>query len=212
AGRVADQRMVGYVRVELGDPQEAALWFGRAAASGDAESAYNLGLLLIAERGDIAGGRHWLRQAALSGHRQAGLELGTLLSLTGRGDDVEQWCDEQRTPASDQPTFDHPVDPELTARAELAVAACGRRGGPELAVADLIEVLGTWDLVTRVLRDPFDAVTWLTRHSGLRMSAVQHLRSVCVTLTRPGTAPWPTGTEIEQVLGTARALRRRLDL
>jgi hypothetical protein len=146
----------------------------------------------------------------MKGHPQAALELGTLLSVIGRAEE-EQWPAEQ-WPAEPAAAWSRPAEPELTARAELAAAACGRRDGPVLDVADLTEILATWDLVTRLLRDPFDAVTWLTRRSGLHSGALEHLNSVRVTLIRPGTAPWPTPIEIEHVLATARELRKRLNL
>ncbi|MET7465012.1 sel1 repeat family protein, partial [Nonomuraea sp. NPDC005501] len=102
------------------------------------------------------------------------------------------------------------TEPELAARAELAAAATGRRGGVALAVHELSELLGTWDLVTRPLRDHTDVVRWLVERSGLHASAVEHFASVRGTLLRPGSSPWPSQGEVEHVLATARDLRRRL--
>lgn len=197
--------MAGFVCVELSDSQGASHWFGRAAASGDAESAFNFGLLLIAELGDLQGGQHWFRQAALAGHRRAAMELGGLLSATGQPHEAEKWLADPPPP-----TWDRLAEPELSARAELAAAATGRRGGVTLKVRDLTEILGTWDLLTRPLRDHADVVAWLVERSGLHASAVEHLASVRATILRPGTSPWPTCSEVEHVLATARDLRLRL--
>jgi TPR repeat protein len=198
--------MAGFVCVELADPQSATHWFGRAATAGDPEAAYNYGLLLIAEHDDLAGGRNWFRQAAMRGHYRAAMELGTLQSVLGQADG-EEWL---RDPPP--PYWDRPAEPELTARAELAVTAAGRRGGVTAGAADLVEILGTWDLITRRLRDPLDPVTWLTRKSGLHATAIEHLSSVRMTIVRPGSAPWPTPAEVEHVLATTRDLRKRLGL
>jgi hypothetical protein len=75
-----------------------------------------------------------------------------------------------------------------------------------------MEILGTWDLVTRPLHDHADVLGWLAQRSGLHSSAVEHLASVRGTLLRPGSAPWPSPGEIEHVLATARDLRQRLGL
>ncbi len=142
------------------------------------------------------------------GHQGAATELSTLQSVIGaRHAEAPRWTADQVAPV-----WDRPVEPELVARAELAVAAAGRRGGTMLRMADLTEILGTWDLLTRRLREPIDVVAWLTEKSGLHAAAVEHLSSVRMTLLRPGTAPWPTPAEIEHVLATSRQLRKRLGL
>ncbi|NUP66210.1 MAG: sel1 repeat family protein, partial [Nonomuraea sp.] len=182
-------------------------WFGRAAAGGDAESAFNYGRLLIAEFGDLAGGRHWFRQAARAGHHEAAVELGGLLTVAGELGEAEEWLADPPPPA-----WTRTAEPELAARAELAASATGRRGGVSLAVPDLTEVLGTWDLVTRPLHDHSDVIGWLVERSGVHQSAVEHLASVRGTLLRPGGAPWPSTGEIHHVLATARDLRRRLGM
>jgi TPR repeat protein len=197
--------MAGFVCVELGDTAAASHWFGRAAAGGDAEAAYNYGLLLIAEFGDLAGGRHWFRQAAQAGHHEAAVELGGLLSVAGEHGEAQAWLSDPPPPA-----WARPAEPELTARAELAAAAIGRGGGEPPAVADLAEVLSTWDVVTRPLHDHSDVVAWLVARSGVHLSAVEHLASVRGTLLRPGSSPWPGQGELQHVLTTARDLRRRL--
>jgi hypothetical protein len=197
--------MAGFVCVELSDCAAASHWFGRAAAGGDAESAFNYGLLLIAEFGDLAGGQHWFRQAARAGHHGAAVELGGLLSVAGEHGEAQEWLSDPPPPV-----WDRPAEPELAARAELASAATGRRGRVPLAVADLTEVLATWDLVTRPLHDHSDVIGWLVERSGVHTSAIEHLASVRGTLLRPGGAPWPGTGEIEHVLATARNLRRRL--
>jgi hypothetical protein len=55
-------------------------------------------------------------------------------------------------------------------------------------------------------------VAWVAEATGLHVPAVEHLLSVRATLLRPGTGPWPTPTEVEHVLGTARDLRRGLGM
>ncbi|MFD2355430.1 hypothetical protein ACFSTC_48410 [Nonomuraea ferruginea] len=81
-----------------------------------------------------------------------------------------------------------------------------------LEVAELNEILGTWDLVTRPLLDHGEVIAWLVARSGLHASAVEHLASVRGTLLRPGSAPWPSPVEVAHVLSTARELRGRLGL
>ncbi len=195
AGRLEDQRMAGFVCVELGDARGASHWFGRGAAGGDAESAFNFGLLLIAEFGDLGGGQHWFRQAALAGHHGAAVELGGLLSAAGRRSEAEEWLADPPPP-----TWDRPAEPELMARAELAAAATGRRGGVALAVPELAEILGTWDLVTRPLHDHADVIDWLVNQS----------RPACQRRRAPGLGarhPAPAGQRpvAEPRRGAARA-------
>ncbi|MEV4889828.1 sel1 repeat family protein, partial [Nonomuraea sp. NPDC055795] len=156
---------------------------------------------------DLAGGQHWFRQAALSGHHRAAMELGGLLSAAGHNHEAEQWLADPP-----QPTWDRLAEPELHARAELAAAATGRRSGVPLSVPELTEILGTWDLVTRPLRDHADVVVWLVERSGLHAGAIDHLASIRTTLIRPGSAPWPSPGEVTHVLATARDLRTRLGL
>jgi hypothetical protein len=79
-------------------------------------------------------------------------------------------------------------------------------------VADLAEVLATWDLVTRPLHDHSDVLAWLVERSGAHASAVEHLASVRGALVRPGSAPWPSPGELQHVLVTARDLRWRLGI
>lgn len=57
----------------LGDYQEAA-------AAGDTEAAFDLGVLLTkSDPPDLVGARHWWEQAATAGHAGAALNLGVLL-------------------------------------------------------------------------------------------------------------------------------------
>lgn len=204
AGHTESQRMAGLVCVEMGERAAAGYWFGLAAGAGDPEAAYNLGLLLVAEHGDFTGARHWLRLAAARGHRRAAAELRDMLGARRH--------EEPALLDPPPPYWDRPVDPELSARAELAVFAAGRRGDPAPSHRDLIEILGTWDLVIRGMPEQADPVGRLAETSGLHRTSIEHLCSVRATLLRPGTAPWPTPAEVAHVLVTARNLRKGLGL
>jgi hypothetical protein len=104
------------------------------------------------------------------------------------------------------------LDPQSAARAELAAAAAGRRGATPIDPADLIEILGTWEQVTRRLREPLDPMSWLAAKDDLHTTALEHLTALRETLLRPGSAPWPTHAEVRQALAVARHLRARLSL
>ena len=136
----------------------------------------------------FSGGQHWFRQAARAGHHRAAVELASLLSAAGFSQEAERWLSDPPSPI-----WDRTAEPELVARAELAAAAVSRRGGAPLKVGDLTEILGTWDLVTRPLRDHTDVVAWLTEQSGLPPGAIEHLaRSgprCSVPAAPPGRAP-----------------------
>ncbi|MBB4914410.1 tetratricopeptide repeat protein [Streptosporangium saharense] len=198
AGRTGDQRMAGFVCLELGDVPAARRWFGRAAAGGDPEGAFTLGLLLIAEDDDLPGGLRWLRRAAQTGHRRAAAEVASLLSRR------PLFCEPPARGGSDLV-----VEPELAARAELASAVAGR-GGVPLRADDLAEILGTWDLLTRSLRDHADVAGWLAGRSGLPQEAIERLGAVRAGVARPRGPAWPSPAEVGSALVTARELWARL--
>jgi TPR repeat protein len=69
------------------DPAKARLWFEKAAAQGDAEALYNLGVLHAKGRGvpqDPARARALWEEAAAKGHAQAQANLGVMYK-DGRG-------------------------------------------------------------------------------------------------------------------------------
>ncbi|WP_055477935.1 SEL1-like repeat protein [Sphaerimonospora mesophila] len=206
-GHVEGQRLTGLVCVEMGERAAAGYWLGLAAAADDPDAAYNLGLLLVSEHGDLMGARHWFRMAAARGHRRAAAELRDVLA---RSHDCPHG--EQPLLYPPAPYWDRPVKPDQSARAELAVLAAGRRGAPAPGEHDLIEIIGTWDLVIRGLPEQADPIRRLAETSGLHTTAIEHLCSVRATLLHPGTAPWPTPAEVAHVLVTARDLRRGLGL
>ncbi|MFO7253078.1 MAG: sel1 repeat family protein, partial [Actinomycetes bacterium] len=175
------------------------------AARGDPESAYHLGLLLIAEHDDVHGGGHWFRRAAAQGHRRAAQELGTLLTALGRPAEAERWLAHAPAPAC-APA----VDPEPAARAELAAAAAGRRCADPIDPDDLVEILGTWEHVARRLREP-DAMRWLAGKDDRQAAAIECLEALRTTVLCPGSAPWPTAEEVRAAVRLARELRARLN-
>jgi TPR repeat protein len=82
-GEIRAQSLFGWIlgRDVPPDPERAARWYARAAASGDAESEYRYGMFQmrgVAGRRDRAGGAKQVRAAAEQGFARAQLEIGRM--------------------------------------------------------------------------------------------------------------------------------------
>ena len=109
-----------------------------------------------------------------------------------------------------------PAEPELVARAELAVAAAWPAGRHAAEPGDLTEILGTWDLVTRPLRDHTDVDGLADRAERAAAGAVEHLalvRPPCCGPAAPPGRPRPrssTSWSPPVPCARARPVRERL--
>ncbi|MET7270534.1 tetratricopeptide repeat protein [Streptomyces flaveolus] len=81
---------LGVILQELGQSQEAEIWFARAAALNHPAGQYNLGRVAY-ERDDYDRAEHLWREAAHSGEVLAVQALATLCAKRGRHDDAEDW-------------------------------------------------------------------------------------------------------------------------
>ena len=87
AGFVPAQATLGVLFTRIRDFEQAALWLGKAAAQGDPEAQYNLGLAYIKGQGvvvDLGAAFRWMVLAAEQGLAPAQARLG-LMYVTGDG-------------------------------------------------------------------------------------------------------------------------------